>query len=177
MLNINWKFLLYVLPFCFFFIGWKLVIPIHKENIRLVKETYFERTQDQSSDPDSIEIKIRNLEKANREMQSNISQLIYDFPDKESLSKVYSKLEENASKLNVNINKISPHPILEDSLFYNLQLEVDLSSDFDRLLKCLHEFENKSNIFRILELQIEGFPNFGNELNTKMKLSANLKKE
>jgi Tfp pilus assembly protein PilO len=177
MLKINWKFLLYISPFCLIFVGWKLVIPIHKENIRLVKEIYFERTQYKSPDPDSLEIKIRNLEKANREMQSNISQLIYEFPNKESLSKVYSKLGENASKLNVNINKISPHPILEDSLFYNLQLDVDVSSDFDRLLKCLHEFENKSNIFRILELQIVGFPNFGNELNTKMKLSANLKKE
>ncbi len=177
MFNINWKFLLYVSPFCFFFIGWKLVIPIQKENIRLVKELYFKRIHYQSPDPDSLGIKIRNLEKANREMQSNISQLIYEFPNKESLSKVYSKLGENASKLNVNINKISPDPILEDSLFYNLQLEVDVSSDFDRLLKCLHEFENKSNIFRILELQIVGFPNFGNELNTKMKLSANLKKE
>lgn len=177
MLNINWKFLLYVSPFCLIFIGWKLVIPINKSNIRLVKQIYLERAQYQSLNPDSLEIKIRNLEKTNRKMQSNISNLIYEFPNKESLSKVYSKLGENAAKLNVNINKISPHPISEDSLFYNLQLEVDVSSDFHKLLKCLHEFENKSNIFCILELQIEGFSNFGNELNTKMKLSAKLQKE
>lgn len=177
MINLNWKFLLYVSPFCFFFIVWQLVIPVHKENMRLVKELYFERIPYQSPNPDSLEIKIKNLEKANREMKSNISQLIYEFPNKESLSKVYSKLGENAAKLNVNINKISPHPILEDSLFYNLQLEMDASSDFHRLLKCLHEFENKSNIFRILELQIEGCSNFGNELNTKIKISASLKKE
>jgi Tfp pilus assembly protein PilO len=177
MFNIKWKFLLYASPFFLFFVGWKSVIPISKENIRLIKEIYWGSIQYQSPDPDSLAMKIRNLENANREMQSNISQLIYDFPDKKTLSKVYSKVGENASKFNVNINKISPHPIMEDSLFYNLELDVEVSSDFERLLKYLHEFENRSNIFKILELQIEGFSNFRKELNATVKLAVNLKKE
>jgi Tfp pilus assembly protein PilO len=131
----------------------------------------------QLNNPGTIKAQNGLLEEKNQELKTKIAELTAVFPTRENLSQIYNVIGDIVDKNGVSMEKITPHELQEDSLFYQMKLEFSVTSAFNSLLQFVHSLESETDIFRIEKLQIDKPEKQKDKLNIQITLLTHIKRD
>ncbi len=153
MSKIKWKYILFITPFLFILIGYRILMPTITENLELLDEILSLSNEKESVE--SLSLKIKEYQAENKRLEATIGNLSNDFPRKENLSRIYRIIGNISEKYHVLLLKIIPQPMESDSLGYFLTIDLSLNGDYKNVLGFLHHIESNSQNFRITNLKFE----------------------
>ena len=170
-----WKHIFILTWILFVILGWKILNPMVQDTLTLTGSImeYSHRL----NNPETIKAQNGLLEKKNHELEMRITELTAVFPSRENLSQIYNVIGDIVDKNDVSMEKITPHELQEDSLFYQMKLEFSVTSAFNNFLQFVHSLESGTDIFRIEKLQIDRPEKQHDKLNIQITLLTHIKRD
>jgi Tfp pilus assembly protein PilO len=175
MFNLKWKYVHYLLPLLFLAVGWQLLYPMTRDNLKMIFDLFFHSGGDGTEQV--LQEEQLRLRKRHKNLDEAISVIVANFPQRENLSRIYEELNRRAVRRDVTIEKLMPQPLVEDSLFDRLELTLCCRADFRDIVGYIHEIEDSCSFIRVEKLSLQTSPQEKNRLTGEILFSAKVRQD